>query len=105
MSRGGAATPRKALALGTATADVKQRTLKRSEAHEGMNPLAQASGERRSVATAGPDGNGEDEAGAEEPNGSASRTLTIPWRAANLMRGSQAVGDGGLAATSCLEPS
>jgi hypothetical protein len=38
MSRGGAATPRKAQSLETAIADVKRRTLKRSEAHEGMIP-------------------------------------------------------------------
>jgi hypothetical protein len=38
MSRRGTATPRKALALETATADVERRTLKGSEAHEGMNP-------------------------------------------------------------------
>jgi hypothetical protein len=38
MSRRGTATPRKALTLETAAADVERRTLKRGEAHEGMNP-------------------------------------------------------------------
>jgi hypothetical protein len=78
MSRRGTATPRKALELETATADVKRRTLKRSEAHEGMNPFAQASGERRPVETAGPDGNAEDEAGAENPMAPPADRLQHP---------------------------
>jgi hypothetical protein len=39
------------------------RTLKGSEAHERMNPLAQVSGGRRTVETASSDGNAESKAG------------------------------------------
>jgi hypothetical protein len=41
------------------------RTLKRSEAHERMNPFSQESGGRRSGKTVGSVGNGEDDAGVE----------------------------------------
>jgi hypothetical protein len=42
-------------------------TLKGSEAHEGMKPIAKASGGRRTVETAGLVGNDEDEAGVGNP--------------------------------------
>jgi hypothetical protein len=44
-----------------------ERTLKRREAHERMNPFAQVSGGRHPVKTAGPVGNAEDEAGVGNP--------------------------------------
>jgi hypothetical protein len=60
-------TPWKALTVVTPAADTRRRTLKGSEAHEGMKPFAKASGGRRTVRTAGPVGNDEGEAGAGNP--------------------------------------
>jgi hypothetical protein len=57
----------------TPTADTRRRTLKESEAHEGMKPRAQASGGRRAVDTASSVGNDESIAGPGNPMNPGSR--------------------------------
>jgi len=71
-------TPRKALAVATPTAGTRRRTLKRSEAHEGMKPQAQASGGRRAVKTVSPVGNDEDNAGPGNPMTLAAERISTP---------------------------
>ena len=89
----------------TPSADTERRTLKESEAHEGMKPQAQASGGRRAVDTASSVGNDEGIAGPGNPMNPGSRAHTKPWRAVNSTRGSTVVGDGGCASGSSPKPS
>jgi hypothetical protein len=71
-------TPRKALLVEIPAAGTRRSTLEGSEAHEGMKPIAKASGGRRTVQTAGPDGNGEDEAGVGNPMGPPAERIQHP---------------------------